>query len=176
MEIKGQIKGVLTSALQTVNRGADRIPAIRRWQQERFLDNAKRFTPALGVDDDRGNRFYIRSDDLFVGGQIFMNGTYETEKVAVIDLLAERGFVIDQILDVGANIGTTTIEFLTRDPELRAAAFEPEPVNFNLLRQNVIANGLDDRVTLHQVALSAEDGEVDFEIAADNPGDHRVRV
>src|SRR5206468_1769160 len=106
-----------------------------------------------------------------------MTGRFEVEKAdGTLALLAERGITVDQILDVGANIGTTTVELLTQRPTMRAVAFEPEAVNFSLLRQNVFANGLQDRVEMHEVALSDHDGEVEFEVAPENPGDHRVRI
>ena len=151
--------------------------ARRRWLRALFLECAGRFVPALGVDDHRGNRYYFSPTDLAIGRSVFLYGQFDASMLAnALTVLAERGTVPTSFVDIGANIGTTTIELLSRFPEATAVAFEPDPVNFALLAQNVLANGLGRRVTIHQLALSDVDGPVEMERSADNPGDHRVRV
>jgi FkbM family methyltransferase len=78
-------------------------------------------------------------------------------------------------VDVGANIGTTTIPVLL-DGAQRGIAFEPVRSNFALLTANVILNGLDDRVALHRVAVSDSRGTAEMELSPHNQGDHRLRV
>lgn len=85
--------------------------------------------------------------------------------------LEGRGF-----LDAGANIGSATCLALTRYDAGEAWVFEPAPENVTLLRQNVLANGLDHRVHVHTVALSDHEGAVAFELSDKSCGDHRVRV
>ncbi|MCF2487525.1 FkbM family methyltransferase [Dyadobacter sp. CY347] len=46
------------------------------------------------------------------------------------------------ILDCGAHIGLSVLYFKTRYPEAEVIAFEPNPVNFELLKQNVKSNNL----------------------------------
>ena len=77
-------------------------------------------------------------------------------------------------IDLGANIGTTTI------PAARAGALchavEPEPATLQLLRRNVERNGVAGRVTLHEAAAWHEAAELELEIAPANLGDHRIRT
>jgi FkbM family methyltransferase len=80
------------------------------------------------------------------------------------------------VVDIGANIGTVAIPLVTRYGAARAVAFEPEPLNFKLLRCNVLLNDAEDRITCIQVAVSDETGTVEFELSEDNYGDHRVRA
>lgn len=167
----------LTRGAECVTEIADAHEGMRSWQRERFHRNAGRFSPIIGVDDRSGNRYFVHSDDDFIGRAIFLRGDFDVGKLhRALAVLDDRGFAVDQVLDIGANIGTTTVELLSRLPSARAVAFEPEPANFRLLRHNILANDLDDRATAHQMALSDTDDELAFELSVDNPGDHRVRV
>ena len=51
-----------------------------------------------------------------------------------------------------------------------ATALEPAEANCRLLRANVAANDLDDRVTIVQLALSDQPGTHKLEIGPDNAG------
>jgi FkbM family methyltransferase len=53
---------------------------------------------------------------------------------------------------------------------------EPDAENVRFLRANLALNGVQDRVTIHQMALSDTDGTVVLERSENNWGDHRVRV
>jgi FkbM family methyltransferase len=65
------------------------------------------------------------------------------------------------IFDVGANIGMATLFFKTLFPHAAIHAFEPSPRTFELLTTNIRANNLSN-VTLHNLALSDHDGEIEF--------------
>ena len=65
----------------------------------------------------------------------------------------------DAFLDIGANVGWFTI--LAADavgPEGKIFAFEPRTLTFNLLKQSVVDNALDDRVVLFHSALGKSEG------------------
>jgi FkbM family methyltransferase len=148
-----------------------------RRRRERFLDSAHRYgVHSLGIVDARGHRLYIDPRDKVIGRLLFVEGGYD---VRVIDeglgALAHDGYVPEQFVDIGANIGNVTIEMLSRVPGATAVAFEPDPVNLGLLRQNLAANQMADRVLVVPVALSDTDGSVELELSPDNFGDHRVR-
>ena len=57
----------------------------------------------------------------------------------------------------------------------KSLSFEPSPENFRLLQKNIVLNGLEDRITPYNIALSDEKGTLDFELSNKNYGDNRVR-
>jgi FkbM family methyltransferase len=61
----------------------------------------------------------------------------------------------ETLFDVGANIGLYTLYAASRG--MKVFAFEPESQNYALLNRNVYRNGLADRVTALNVALSDKD-------------------
>ena len=77
-------------------------------------------------------------------------------------------------LDLGANIGTTTVAALRRHGFPRAVAFEPEPRNVELLAHNLLLNSVRDRVQVHACAASAAAGFAKLTTAPENAGDNRV--
>jgi FkbM family methyltransferase len=78
-------------------------------------------------------------------------------------------------LDIGANIGLTTIP-IAQNAMVSCIAFEPEPANFENLRTNVAANCCHGNVGLHQEALFDRVALLEFELASGNLGDHRIRL
>ena len=65
------------------------------------------------------------------------------------------------ILDCGAHIGISVIYFKRLYPNSRIIAFEPDPVNFELLTLNVKQNNLK-KVMLVNSALSDREGNLDL--------------
>lgn len=55
-------------------------------------------------------------------------------------------------VDIGAHLGGVTVGLALDNPDLRVIAVEAVPGNAELLRQNVAANGLTDRVTVLEAA------------------------
>jgi len=76
----------------------------------------------------------------------------------------------DLFLDVGANIGSYTL-LASGVCKARTISFEPDPQTMVLLRRNIDLNGLHERVLLHQTAVGAEGGEVEFTLGRDT-GNH----
>ncbi len=91
--------------------------------------------------------------------------------------LIDRFFIHGKgtFLDIGANIGLTAIPAAMRHG-IQCFAFEPDPVNFQLLKRNVERNKVADRITIFNVALHDTQGVLDFELSEDNWGDHRLRI
>jgi FkbM family methyltransferase len=77
------------------------------------------------------------------------------------------------MLDIGANIGTTSIPRVVLGDFQYVYAAEPEPVNYACLVQNVVGNGLGGFVLPDRVAIGAEEGVVTMELAP-TIGAHRV--
>jgi len=132
------------------------------------------------VDTD-GLRLYVSTSDQEVSRVTFASGAYEREQFPpLMDALQRAGMGATiqgrGFLDIGGNIGSATCLALSRYEAAEAWVFEPSPANVQLLRQNLLVNGFENRVRVHAVALSDHDGTVTFELSDENWGDNRVRV
>jgi 31-O-methyltransferase len=64
------------------------------------------------------------------------------------------------MVDLGANIGTVSLDFASLSPHLRIEAYEPNPSTLEVLRRNVAANGLTRRVTVYGEAVGQASGRL----------------
>jgi FkbM family methyltransferase len=71
------------------------------------------------------------------------------------------------VLDVGSHVGAFAINLATARPTVHVECYEPSPHSARYLRSNVAANGVADRVRVHETAMAAEVGEAVLE---DNVG------
>lgn len=118
------------------------------------------------------------SRDRGVGKALYLERGYELASIrAALGWLRGHGLLAPggTVVDVGANIGVTVIPLLAEGGFERALAVEPEPGNAELLVRNLARNGLSDRVTVAQCALSDTEGQATLELSGGNWGDHRVR-
>jgi FkbM family methyltransferase len=149
--------------------------ARERWKRRRLWDVLPRYLPAVTTYDRFGNAVTVSTGDQCVSYYVFVNRTFEPANVdAISSVLTERGFVPEQVVDVGANIGSSTLELLSIFPGCKAVCIEPDSGNFRLLRQNVVLNGLDDRVEVINSAVGAHTGTVTMALSSNNHGDHRI--
>lgn len=72
-----------------------------------------------------------------------------------------------RIVDAGAHLGMAALFFLARYPDCQLTCFEPNPNLAPLLRLNVAR--WSERATVHEAALSVQEGKVRFHITQDNP-------
>ncbi|MGE5272765.1 MAG: FkbM family methyltransferase [Verrucomicrobiota bacterium] len=77
-------------------------------------------------------------------------------------------------VDVGANIGTTTVSALRRFGFASAVALEPSPENFRGLRLNLVANDVEERVTALHVAAATHEGTRPLDTDRRHSGGHRL--
>ena len=77
------------------------------------------------------------------------------------------------MLDIGANIGTTSIPRVVLGDFQCVYAAEPEPVNYTCLVQNIVANGLTGFILPDRVAIGSASGRVAMELAP-RIGAHRL--
>jgi FkbM family methyltransferase len=100
-----------------------------------------------------GLRVAVRAatSDFTVARSIFVHLNYLPEGMEI----PENAVVVD----VGANIGCFTIQAAQRATSGRLFAYEPEPGNFAMLRENVSRNGFD-RVRTFQAAVADREGEM----------------
>jgi FkbM family methyltransferase len=142
---------------------------------------AARFTPWLAVDRD-GLRLLVSTEDRTLGRRLFVYPEAPERDIQrafatlrAIPGQAER-LAGTTILEIGANIGSHTVEMLGCYGAGAVVAIEPDPHNCELLRQNILLNGFSDRVTVLAMAVSDHEGVVELELSRNNSGDHRVRV
>jgi FkbM family methyltransferase len=85
----------------------------------------------------RGRRFRLSlrqgSGDIFTLHEVIGRTSYAFP--------AERFGAVNTIVDLGANIGLTSLFFAAMFPAARIICVEPDPENFELLRQNCYLNG-----------------------------------
>jgi FkbM family methyltransferase len=63
-----------------------------------------------------------------------------------------------QVVDIGGHVGTFSCRLTQLHPQARVDTFEPSPTTASYLRRNVVQNGVSERVTVHEQALSSTSG------------------
>ena len=78
-------------------------------------------------------------------------------------------------LDIGANIGTTSIYFKKKiDSDIKVIAFEPDPETYKLLRANFILNEMPDDSIVENYGLADQESNLMLYRSNDNPGANSV--
>jgi FkbM family methyltransferase len=100
--------------------------------------------------------YRMRDGTRLVDGQGTLAGT-----IAVVFIRREYGTVDNfrTIVDIGANIGSFAIYAAQSSPGATIYCFEPEPANFDSLKNNIDINGLHDRVSAFQCAVASNSGD-----------------
>jgi len=146
--------------------------------REAFFAEARRLTPYVAARIG-GELFFVSTEDLGVGRRVFVRTWRKdmTTLAKAIDRLDDLGAAFPEdpvFVDVGANIGTTTVTALRRHAFVAGVALEPAPENFRLLRLNLTANRLEEAVRALPVAAGDRPGEVALDTSRTNHGGHRV--
>jgi FkbM family methyltransferase len=119
----------------------------------------------------------IAEGDRVIGESLATYGCFEEEKIGeVVAFLGDRQeFHPGMFIDIGANIGTHLVSALVEYGFKRGIGCEPDPLNFNLLKQNILLNGLEGRARVFNIAISDRCGAATLELSPTNFGDHRIR-
>lgn len=121
------------------------------------------------------------SRDWLIGKYLYVKRSHEAHEIrSVVELLQKERYLDGSprgktVLNVGANIGMTSIGLVKTAGFARAIAFEPAPESYRLLVHNINQNGLDYRIRPVPLALSSSEGEMELELSDNNSGDHRIR-
>lgn len=107
------------------------------------------------------NPLFVRRNttDMWTFDQIFVDHEYRC-----IDHLQN----VRTVIDAGANVGYSSAYFLTRFPQVKIIALEPDPLNFSALQRNLSPWG--DRVTYLNVALWSKPATLSFRSETMEPG------
>jgi FkbM family methyltransferase len=144
-----------------------------------YYDEAASFTPLVAVETV-GGLFLLDTNDAHVGRSLFSKGNRGELRVLrrALCILEEIGQAdrarAGTFIDVGANIGTTTVPALYENGFTRALALEPEPRNVRLLRLNIAINGFADRVQVLRTAVSNACGTGHLRVFIDRWGIHEI--
>jgi FkbM family methyltransferase len=69
----------------------------------------------------------------------------------------------DVVIDVGAHVGAFSVPALFDNPGIKILAFEPDPQNFRLLKENAARNGLDgNRLLTYNLAVANTEEDLMF--------------
>ena len=84
-------------------------------------------------------------------------------ELAFMELLKKSIRPNDTCVDLGSNIGYTTLPMLKRAKQV--FAIEPDPHNLKILRTNIQKNGYLHKCEIHPIGLSNLNGTIDFWLA-----------
>ena len=131
----------------------------------RWSDSKRNRTISFLYPDPVGQiKVVVRSNngsDAFIFGEVFEHRYY--------DFLLP--FSPETIMDLGANVGFTSIYFARKYPSAKIACVEPIPGNIQLLRNNLEMNNV--QATIFPAAVATGDGRIRMEIAELDYG-HKV--
>ncbi|MFK7846030.1 MAG: FkbM family methyltransferase [Rhodothermales bacterium] len=121
-------------------------------------------TGIIKVKVPGGNHILVQCNPTsFVARKLFWEGMdgFEFTMARLFTELAKRAGVF---LDVGSNIGYYSLLAAAVNPELKITSFEPAPAVFKYLQINRNLNQFS-HITVEQLALSDEEGELTFFIS-----------
>lgn len=124
------------------------------------------------VFEVEGSRIRLDPQDRTISEAIFLYGTWEPFEIELVSSVVrpEQSF-----LDIGAHIGYYSLAAArAMEGRGRVYAFEPSPVNFALLQENVRMNGLEGVIHPVHAALFREPSEIELYLAEHNSGDNRI--
>lgn len=118
---------------------------------------------------ERNGFFWTGPTTCTITRAIYIDGRHQDSVIPQLQpwILNDRPYIVN----VGANIGDTALP-LTRVAK-HVIAIEPSPETFRRLEINVQNNGLQDRITCHQVAISTTTGTTAMVLAA-QPGNNEI--
>jgi len=150
---------------------------VGKERRQAFFDAASALAPFISVRSPEGLVFFVSTADRGVGASLFVKRRRGEMGVIrrVARHLKDRGIAYEGtvLIDIGANIGTTSLTALQLGFG-RVIAFEPEPQNCLLLRLNAIVNEFEHRVDVIPTAVGREDGTAVLIVSASNSGAHSL--
>lgn len=119
------------------------------------------------ICDNTSIQLFIHPIHEVVSEEIRRTGTFY--EISFLNYIAEHYGNQHEIIDIGANIGNHSTYFAEYFNCSRIHAFEPHPVNLNILHKNIDRYG--DKCVIYDVALSNNNGEMTlFNSCANNYG------
>jgi FkbM family methyltransferase len=159
-------------------------PTPRRVQEQRWADRVERYrevreagppknTPDVARHQVGGLTWYVPHPDLGLGR--LMARSQQLPAIFEIEQSHRLGARGDTMIDIGANIGTTSIPRVKMGHFRRAYVAEPERLDYTCLVHNVVANSAQGLVLPDNCAIYSFSGSVKFREQAQS-GVHRVNL
>ena len=102
------------------------------------------------------------------------NSNWSKRDMIIFNELSNKFYDISgkkYFLDLGANIGTTSIYFHKKiDPSVKVLAFEADPETYKILRANFILNEMPEDSIIENYGLADKEGEMFLHRSPSNPG------
>jgi FkbM family methyltransferase len=179
--LTGMLAALYLAARRLRLRGLPRICGralylVMRWRHRRLhaLDD-RPVSPGVPADADTvriaGVMWSVPRDDRKPGS---LSDRLLHRELPLAEILRTRRFARGGVMiDIGANIGTTSIPRLLLGDVDRVYGVEPDPANYACLQRTIADNGLAAHVQVDRVALGSVDGEADL-LVASRLGRHRL--
>ena len=122
------------------------------------------------------NEVLIVHTNELISEKIFIDGSFEFLAFEKTIAIIKKFSKLNTLVDIGANIGTTSIPALTKGFFKNAIVIEPEIKNFRILMSNIYLNNLEKRITAHNLALTDKENSLLYlEIFKEgNNGKHKI--
>jgi len=153
------------------------IKPIVRGIRKLYFQIVKNFSDTITVRTDYG-LFRIFTHDRIIGYTLYKYREWGIDfSRQIFTFLKTSGLLTGNItmIDLGANIGVTTIPFVKFGWIDKAIAVEADPDNFRLLSENLNTNGMADRIFPIHAAVTETATELTLEKSTNNFGDHRIK-
>lgn len=118
---------------------------------------------------NRLGRKWLLDNNNWIDQQLIIRRPYEVEQIARCRQLV-REHRLQAFFDIGANFGLYSVLLSDEAGLSQIHAFEPLPRNVHQLGANLYLNNLDNRVTLHNMALSDRNGKLDLYVDPQSTG------
>jgi FkbM family methyltransferase len=115
----------------------------------------------------RGLSFTLACDNWITQ---FRLDTFESKEPETLDWIDTHVRDADVLFDIGGNVGVYSLYAALRHSRASVVVFEPEYANLHLLRDNIVANQLGDRVQIYPFALSDRTGVSRLHVQDLTPG------
>ena len=122
-----------------------------RWRYAQWRARGAKGAQALFLKS--GWPILLRREDYGVAYEIFVHKYYANKR-------SVRDADVKLIVDLGANVGYSSLYFLQHYPEATVVAFEPHPRHIEQLRKNIALNSVEPRFVLYPNAAGNEPGRV----------------
>lgn len=132
------------------------------------------YSPYSSVKTEENLVFLYDARDRGLGPDMHQSGkVYSDTEMDIFLELADKYYGMKKehrfFLDVGANIGTTSIYIKRKHPRWKIVAVEPGRETYTLLRANCILNEMDDIVCI-KAGLSSKTAIENWRFCPENPG------